>query len=187
MDDDKIYTRKELEKLLKDEHKIFAEARLFNNKVQAYRIAYPNAGYKSASASAAKLLENPRIKQYIEYLKGDIEEITGVSKIRNVQELAKIAYSTIAHYHNTWVDLKVYEDIPEDQKAAIESTETRKTKRKEGIYGDEVEVEEVKIKLFPKIGAMDQINKLMGYYTPEEKNITITPTKVKWGDQELEI
>lgn len=93
MSEEVSYTLKELRKILNEQQQRFCEAKLFNNNVQAYMIAYPDCAYSSASASATRLLEDVRIMQLINYLKNDIENITGVSKIRNVAALAKIAYA----------------------------------------------------------------------------------------------
>jgi hypothetical protein len=135
-------------------------------------IAYPDCEYKSASASATRLLEDVRINQYTDLLKLDIEDITGVSKIKNISELSKIAYSSIAHLHNTWIELKEFEVLSDEQKAAIESIETKhETKQIFNIEKEEKEdihVNYVKIKLYSKLNAIDQINKMMGYNEPEK-------------------
>lgn len=179
MSESKQYTKKELQASLNEQNQRFCEAKLFNNNVQSYMIAYPDCEYKSASASATRLLENVRIQQYIELLKNDIEDITGVSKIRNVAELAKIAYSCIDHLHETWIDLKEWEDIKKDNPeamAAIESIDT-KTEQKL-VYSpdldskENIDVKYVKIKLFSKTTAIDMINKMMGYNEPDKVDHT---------------
>lgn len=183
--EEKAYTKKELIKILNEQQMRFCEAKLFNNKVQSYMIAYPDCEYKSASASATRLLEDVRIRQYIEYLKNDIEDITGVSKIRNVAELAKIAYCSIANLHNTWIELKAFEELEDEQKEAIEIIET-KTEQKQSYNFDTdskemIDVKYVKIKLYSKIAAIDQINKMLGYNEAEKINhsgeIKTTPIK----------
>jgi len=161
---DKQYTLLELEESLNEQQKRFCESRLFNNKVNAYMIAYPKCDYKSASASATRLLDDARIKQYTNLLKENIEDITGVSKIRNIAELAKIAYSSIGKYHNNWVDLKTYEDMTEEELAAIESIESET--REDPLLGP---VTKIKIKLHPKIAAIREINTMMPDYIAKEK------------------
>lgn len=183
MDEEKKYTLEELKSSLNEQQQRFCESRLFNNNVQSYMIAYPDCEYKSASASATRLLEDVRIRQFIEYLKLDIEEITGVSKIRNVAELAKIAYTSIAHLHNTWIELEDFESLTEEQKAAIESIESKvETKQVQGKDFDkelfDIEVKYVKIKLYSKIAAIDQINKMMGYNEPEKHNHNVNSSVI---------
>ena len=179
-EDEKKFTRIELEDSLNEQQKRFCESRLFNNRVQAYLIAYNDCEYKSASTSATRLLEDARINQYIELLKLDIEEITGVSKIRNLHELAKIAYNSIEFIKNDWIELKEWKQVQKDNPfalAAVESieekTETRfdynpKTDKKD----KEVVVKYVKIKLFSKIQSIQEINKMQGYCEPDKVNLS---------------
>ena len=169
---------------LNEQQKRFCEAIPFNNKVQSYMIAYPDCEYKSASASATRLLEDVRVNDYIDELKKDIENITGVSKIRNVLELSKIAYSTIAHLHNSWIELKEFESLTDEQKAAIESIET-KTESKI-IDKETFTTNHVKIKLHSKISAIDKINVMLGYNEPEKSELSGGITiKTHEGDSEL--
>lgn len=173
MAEDKQHTRLELEESLNEQQKRFCESRLFNNRVQAYMIAYPDCPYKSASASATRLLEDVRINQYIELLKLDIEEITGVSKAKNLRELAKIAYNSIEFIKNDWIEQKDWEQIKKDNPyalAAVESIDHKsetKTYNKGGDDETDVEVKYVKVKLFGKIQAIQEINKMQGYNEPE--------------------
>src|SRR5574343_593774 len=99
MTEAKKYTCEELEKELKQSHKDFSREYFVNgwNRVKAYMKAYPDCEYKSASASATRLLDDVRIVQYVEYLKNNLEMTCNVSKARNLIELAKIAYSNISH------------------------------------------------------------------------------------------
>ena len=129
------YTYKQLEKELKESWKDFAKEYFRNgwNKVQAYMKAYPGSEYKSASACAAKLLENVRILTYIEFLKSDLEKTCNISKARQLNELSKIAYSSIANLHNTWILLSDFEKLTLDQKAAIESIDTKTVKINFGL------------------------------------------------------
>jgi hypothetical protein len=176
----KEYTFKELEESLNEQQKRFCEARLFNNKVQSYMIAYPDCEYKSASASATRLLEDVRINQYTDYLKKDIEDITGVSKIRNVSELAKIAYSSTEYIHNDWIELKEWEKIKEDNPvilSAIKSIDTKteyRTYKTDDEPETDVEVKYVKVKFYGKIQAIQEINKMMGYNEAEKHTHEIT-------------
>ncbi|MHA2366646.1 MAG: terminase small subunit [Candidatus Hodarchaeales archaeon] len=197
MTEEKTYTLDELKKSLNEQQQRFGEARLFNNKVQAYMIAYPDCEYKSASASATRLLEDVRIKQFIELLKNDIEDMTGVSKIRNVAELAKIAYSNISHIHDSWIDLSDWEEIKEnnpDILHAIESIDTKteqKTYKTDGDDESEIEIKYVKVKFYNKTSAIQEINKMMGYNEAEKHEIKttyekLTPERAKEIDEALE-
>jgi hypothetical protein len=175
-----IYTKKQLEKLLNEQQKHFCHEILFNNRVKAYMGAYPDCEYKSASASATRLLEDVRINQYVAFLKLNIEELTGVSKIRNVQELAKIAYISFEELYNDWIELSKWDDIRTNNPSllsAIESIDTKTEKRT--IKGEhdietDIEIKYVKLKFHSKTTAIAEINKMMGYNSPEKVDLSNT-------------
>lgn len=170
--DEKTWTLKELEKDLKESHKDFAREYYINgwNKVKAYTKTYPDSSYQAAAVSAHDLLKNPKILAYIEFLKADLEKTCNINKARQLNELAKIAYSSIAHIHDTWITLKEFDLLTDDQKDSIESTETKTVV----INGDDStkEIELVKIKLHPKIQALQTINKMQGYDAPTKTDLT---------------
>lgn len=188
------YTREELEKKLTGKEKRFCEEYVIDwNGARSAR----DAGYSENTcyAIASENLTKPYIKQYIEIIKNDIERLSGVSKLRNIQELSKIAYSSVEHIHNTWIELKDWELIKEDNPtimSAIESidtkVETRKINVSEGSDID-VEVKYVKVKFFSKISAITEINKMMGYNQPNKIELsgkveshiitTLTPDELK--------
>lgn len=189
MAEEKIYTRLELEELLNEQQKMFCHVFLFNNRVQSYMKAYPTAKYKSASANATRLLEDARIKAYLDLIKINIEELCGVSKIKNVKELAKIAYSSVDQIHDNWIDLTDWETIKEknpDIMSAIETIDTKTEKRTYKTDGDnesEVEIKYIKVKFISKIPAIAEINKIMDYYAAEKhdyssKDGTMSPRKL---------
>ncbi len=183
----KTYTRKELEKLLNQQQKHFCNEFLFNNRVKSYMAAYPDSSYDSASASATRLLENDKILQFINYLKNDIEELTGVSKIRNIQELAKIGFVSFKNINDTWIELKDWETIKEENPdilAAIESIDTKTEKRYIKEIETDIETKYIKVKLHSKIAAISEINKMMGYNAPEKKTIDFPqlPKRIEFID-----
>lgn len=158
-------TREQLEKKLTEKERVFCwRYVILRNGAKAAR----EAGYSELNdrTIASQNLSKLHIQQYIEIIKDQYEEATGVTKFRQLEELAKIAYSSIAHLHETWIDRVQFENLTEDQKAAIESIETRVNK----IGGEDgiKEVEQVKIKLYSKIAAITEINKMMGYNEPEK-------------------
>jgi len=180
-------TREELEKKLTPKRVKFCAEYVYDwNASRAAR----DAGYseKTAYSIGSELLKIPEIKEYIALIRNDLEELAGVSKLKNLSVLAKVAYSNdISELHDTWIDLKDYEALSDKDKAGIKSIDRRVTKRKEGINDDEVEVEQIKIECFDRRLYIETINKMMGYDAPEEKVVTLQATKIKWGDTEIEI
>jgi len=170
---DKKYTLKELKEKLTEKERIFCHQYIIDwNGARAAR----EAGY---SEDTAKQIAYENIKD-------DIEKEAGISKLRQINELAKIAYSSIAHLHNTWIELKDFELLTDEQKEAIESIETKiEAKQSYNFETDKkemIDVKYVKVKLYSKLNAIDQLNKMLGYNAPEkqEVNQTINVSPKQW-------
>lgn len=134
------------------------------------------AGYSENTAKqiGSENLTKLDIKQYIEYIQVDLAKLAGISKLRNIEELQKIAYSTIAHLHNTWIELKEFEALTEDQKCAIESIDTKTEKRTVRVNEStdiDVDTIYVKIKLHSKTKAIEMLNSMMGWNAPSKSEI----------------
>jgi len=183
MEKEKKYTLKELKKKLTEKERIFCHEYIIDwNGARAAR----KAGYseKTCYVIASENLTKPYIKQYIDFIKNDIEKESGISKLRNLNELSKIAYSSVEHIHDSWIDLTAWEDIKKTNPnimAAIESIDTKTEERKIGEDCD-LEVKYVKVKFFSKLQAISEINKMMGYHEAqkvvnENYNHDATPTK----------
>lgn len=164
--EEKQYTREELEEKLTPKEKIFCEEYVVDwNKSRAARAA----GYADDWAGDIGYQNSKKlyIQQYVDFIKNDFERLSGITKLRNIQELAKIAMSSIAHLHNTWIELFEFEKLTDDQKASIESIDTKTVTTN---FEDETkQTEYVKIKLYSKIAAITEINKMLGYNAPEKR------------------
>jgi len=174
MTENKIYTINELRDKLTEKERIFCHQYIIDwNATRAAKTA--KYSEKSAKEIGSQNLTKLHIKQYIDFIKGDIEKESGVTKLKQINELAKIAYSSIANLHDTWIELSEFQKLTEDQRAAIESIDTKVIKKNLGTKDepDIYDVEYVKIKLFSKIGAISEINKMMGYNAPEKKELSI--------------
>lgn len=170
---EKKYTLKELKEKLTEKERIFCHQYIIDwNGSRAAK----EAGYseKTRAEIAHQNLTKLHITQYIDFIKNDLEKEAGISKLKNLNELSKIAYSSISHLHDTWVDLKEWEEIKENNPscmAAVESIDTKtetKVYNKSGDNETDVEINYVKIKLYSKLQALDQINKMMGYNAPDK-------------------
>ena len=178
MAEDKVYTRDELERILTDKEKKYCEEYVVDwNKSRAARAA----GYSEEYAAEIGYQNSTKlhIKQYIEFIKNDLERLSGVSKLRNIQELAKIAYSSIAHLHDSWIKLADWEIIKENNPAcmdAIESIDTKtetKTYKTDGGIETDLETKYVKIKLYSKSDAIKTINEMLGYKSADKATVTV--------------
>lgn len=179
MTEEKQYALEELKEELNEKQKKFCHNYIIDwNTTRSYKKAYGIEDDNSAAAAGCNLLRNVKVKQYINFIKNNLEEESGISKLRNLKELAKIAYSSIAHLHETWIELTNWELIKEDNPdalSAIESIDTKIEKRTYKTDGDnesEIEVKYVKIKLYSKSDAIKTINEMLGYKTAEKTDIT---------------
>ncbi len=159
-----------------DEFKLTPKQRIFCHEYvldwNATRAAKA-AGYseKTAEVIGHENLRKPYLKAYINHIQEDLAKLAGISKLTMINELQKIALSSIAHLHNTWIEIKDFEQLTDDQKAAIESIDT-KIEIKEGKSGV-VEVRYVKLKLHSKLNAIDSLNKMMGWNAPVKSEATV--------------
>ncbi len=122
------------------------------------------AGYSEQTAAviASENLIKPNIQTYIQTIKNDLELLCNISRKRVMDEHIKLAFSSIAHLHNTWIERKEFEQLTEDQKSCIAEIATR-VKQYFPKDADNYEVEEVRIKLYDKQKALDSISKMLGY------------------------
>lgn len=154
---------------LKPEWIIFSEEYVIDwNGTRAYMVAYPSSSYESSRGSASELLTNPNIKAYIEEIQKDLSKLAGVSALRNVLELKKIAYANMSDLKDGWLTVKDFDELDIDIKAAL--SEVQYTIRGSGDSKEEI----VKFKLHDKLKAIEGINKMLGYDAPEKKDITIS-------------
>jgi phage terminase small subunit len=130
------------------------------------------AGYseKTARSIASTLLTNVNIQARIKKMQDNLAETAGLSRLRVLNEHMKMAFSSIAHLHNTWIERKDFEQLTEDQKACIAEIDTKI--RTEYEYNPEseerepVRVEYVRVKLYDKQKALDSISKMLGFDAP---------------------
>lgn len=131
------------------------------------------AGYSEDSAKeiASENLTKPNIQKYIAYLKANLAELAEITPFMVLAEYSKIAFSSIAHLHNTWIERKEFDELTDEQKACIAeiSTQTRTTKT---LDGDVIEVDYVKIKLHDKLKSLEGINKMLGYDAPQKVDLS---------------
>jgi len=145
------------------------------NGTRAYMAAYPESSKESARSSAADLLAKPNVRAYATLLQENLAEIAGISRLRIVKEHEKLAFSSIAHLHNTWIERKEFDQLSDAEKACIAeiSTQTRRVYEK-NEKGDKVpvDIDFVKIKLYDKQKSLDSLSKLFGYDAAKKVDIT---------------
>jgi phage terminase small subunit len=123
-----------------------------------------SAGYSEDTAKeiASENLTKPNIRAYIALLEADLATTLGITKSRVLNEHAKLAFSSVAHLHNTWIERKEFDQLTDEQKASISEIATQT--RREAKPGQPVElIEFVKIKLYDKQRSLDSISKILGF------------------------
>lgn len=170
-------------KPLSDKHESFCinYVRL-NNATKAYMAVYPESNPKSAEANSSRLIGNDKVKKRIAYLKNNLAEAAGVSTLMIVEEHKKMAFTSIAHMHNTWVERKEFENLTPEQKACIAEIKTR-TRKVYSDVGESIgEVEEIQLKLYDKQKSLAEIAKLIGGYPAEKRDYTYRAEQPLFGD-----
>lgn len=156
---------------LTEKNKIFCREYVFDwNGSRSYKIAYPGVTDETARVNASKLLTDTNIKAYIEHIQKDLEKIAQISRLKVINEHIKIAFSSIANLHNTWITRKELESLTDEQKACIKSIESSVERKNIGGKNKEnqrfIDVETVKIVLYDKQKSLDSISKMLGYDAP---------------------
>lgn len=179
---DKKKAIKKADKLLKnkgltEKQKVFCREYVIDwNGSRAYKIAYPNVNDATARANASALLTKTNIQAYCELIQNDLEKLCGISKARILNEHLKLAFSSIAHLHNTWITRKQFDELTDEQKACIKSIESSVEEKniggKTAANQKFIEAETVKITLFDKQKALDSISKMQGYDAPSKVELT---------------
>lgn len=143
----------------------------FNGARAVLAAGYKPKAYTVQKAMAWNLLQKAHIKKEIAHKLAHIEEAAGLSKLMVLLEHKKIAFSSIAHLHDTWMEKKAFDSLNDDLKACIEeiSTQVKKFSTEEG---EDVEVEFVKVRLYDKQRSLDSISKMLGYDAPTKLDIT---------------
>ena len=157
--------------------------------------AAKEAGYSEDTAGSigSENLQKPEIKAYIEQLQAELEKVAGISRLMVLKEHQKLAFSSIAHLHNTWIERKEFDNLTSEQKDCIAeiSTSIRKqidyTIDPDNEDGTPIEVEYVKIKLYDKQKSLDSISKMLGYDSASKIELSSKEKQViKIGGQSIE-
>lgn len=136
------------------------------NATRAYKIAYPDASDKAAESSSSRLIRNGKIQAYAENIQKDLSKLSGLTAMRNLLELKKIAFSNMSDFKKDWFDIEDYEKLDPETKAAISEITTEVTRVKLG------EKKIIKFKLHDKLKAIEMINKMLGFNDPDKVDVT---------------
>lgn len=130
------------------------------------------AGYSESRAAQTgmHLLKRPNIQSAIKQYQQELEKVAGISRLQVLREHMKIAFSSIAHIHNSWLTKKEFDELSPEQKDCIAEIDT-KVRRIEGKKGQITYIEMIKVKLYDKQKALQDISRMLGYDEPQEINV----------------
>lgn len=166
-------TRKKPPKELNEAQKTFCREYIFDwNGTRAYKVAYPKVNDNVAAVGAYDLLRNPKIADYIEEIQNDLEKVSGISRLKVLNEFAKIAFMSMAGLHNTWIERKEFDELSEEQKACISEIWTKTESRYDKSSETEIQVDYVRVKLYDKQRALESIIKMLGYNPADKIDLT---------------
>ena len=179
---------------LTGKQKKFCEEYIFDfNATRAAKAA----GYSEGTAYSIgnENLRKPEVATYIKELQSDLAKTSGISRLKVLREHEKLAFSSIAHLHNTWIERKEFEQLTDEQKASIAEiqTQTRTEMKYDPVEDDQVpiQVDYVKIKLYDKQKSLDSISRMLGFDSPEKielsggiKSYKIVPASSRIGNRD---
>ena len=130
------------------------------------------AGYskKTADSQASRLLTNVKVKEYICVLQQKIQNKTGITAERVLNELAKIAFFDVRKIHDSNGQLLPIQDIDDDSAAGIaglESYEETANKGEETFTSGIVR----KIKIADKRGALNDLGRHLGIFAKDNAQV----------------
>lgn len=175
---------------LTEKQKIFCREYIYDwNATRAAKMA----GYSESTAYSIgwENLRKPDIQAYITEIQKDLEKTAGISRLKVLKEHEKLAFSSIAHLHQTWITRTEFEKLTEEQKSAIAQieTQTRIEMRYDPVSGEDepIQIDFVKIKLYDKQKSLDSISKMLGYNEAEKLQLSVPEKQViKIGNQSVE-
>ena len=157
--------------------KRFADEYLIDlNATRAYKVAYPNCKKdETASAAGSRMLGNVNVRQYIESKQKELEEKSGVTQQRIIEELAGIAFSNGTDFAQI-VEKEYKQDIF-DKEGNYKGIETRKYKtleltetnkltdaQKSAIASIKETANGLEIKTNDKVKALELLGKHLGMF-----------------------
>lgn len=128
--------------------------------------AAKEAGYseKTASEISCENLTKPKIKNRISELQNNLSQAAQISALRIIKEHEKIAFSSIAHLHKTWIEREDFEKLTKDQKDCIKSIKTKISTANKGTKDEPmfVDVEFVHVELWDKQKSLEALERILG-------------------------
>lgn len=173
--ENKKYTRNQLEEKLTQKEKIYCKEYIKDwNKSRAARAA----GYSEENARHIGFQNSTKIhiQEYIDYIKDDIAEEAGISKLMLINELKLLAFANIPSIIEKYKTKGVEGLTEEEQRCVAEYSDHTKMLKNEG--GTQILDNNFKLKGYDKRGCIQDIMKAMGWNEPDKHDITTQGEKI---------
>lgn len=130
-----------------------------------------DAGYSPvyADKQGYKLLGNVGFQAYIKELQDDAAKTAGISMVGLLERLRDIAYGQTTDLLDEWEKLKDFKTLSKRQKSTVRKISIKKTK----IGDTDMDVENITLEVHNPIEAIKEINKMLGFLSPEKKEVKV--------------
>ncbi len=144
-----------------DQHKRFAD-RYFETLNGTQSAIYAGFSVDTAKQQAWQLLQREDIQEYLEQLRAELNDKTGISKEKVLREVARIAFADIRNYYTGDDKLKAITDLDDDEAAALASVKTYEEYSQHEPIGINKE-----IKLYNKLDGLEKLARHLGLYAKD--------------------
>lgn len=123
------------------------------------------AGYSEESAGSIghENLKKPDVQEYISRRQKELQEATGITQKRVLEEYAKVAFLDIRKYYTVDGALKPIRELDDDAAGALAGVEVYEEKT--GEEDVEATGSTKKIKTYDKVKALDSLARHLGMFT----------------------
>ena len=158
-----------------DQHIRFVD-KYFETLNAAESARYAGFSEDTSKQEGWRLLQRDDVQDYLDKLRAELAEKTGVSKQKVISEIARLAFSDIRKYYTGDDQLKAITDLDDDEAAALLSVKMLEEK----IPGTDIVTGINKeIKLYDKLGALEKLARHLGLYEKDnaqsKQEAIITP------------
>lgn len=125
------------------------------------------AGYSRNTAKeiASENLTKPNIQEYITERQRELQEATGISQKRVLEEYAKVAFLDIRKLYTVDGALKSIHDLDDDIAGALAGVETQDIKVSDPTSEEEIITGQTKkVKTYDKVKALDSLARHLGIF-----------------------
>jgi len=153
-----------------DQHKRFAD-KYFECLNATQSAIYAGFAEDSAKQEGWRLLQRDDIQEYLNKLRAELDDKTGINQQKVLREIARLAFADIRNYYDGNNNLRPIEDLDDDAAAALASIKS------DEIYAGEVTIGHSKeIKLYNKLDGLEKLARHLGLYEKDNSQL-LQPVK----------